>query len=150
DRDFTVAEDTRIADEAGRPAKDGLKHEGFKPGAAVMFKAGEKDGKAILVGLKLAGDAQPNPAGQAPPPVDLSKVKPLTDMNPDEEYKGFKGGLYPDGKNERPAKHEAAGVTLGKLVQPLDKDGKPGADGKIVLLSIGMSNTNQAFGGFMR
>jgi hypothetical protein len=150
DQDFTVAEDTRIVDAAGRPAKDGLKHEGFTPGAAVMFKLGAKDGKTVLVGLKLAGDAQPNPVGQAPPPVDLSKVKPLTDMSPDEEYKGFKGGLYPDGKNERPEKHEAAGVALSKQVQPLDKDGKPIADGKIVLLAVGMSNTNQAFGGLMR
>ncbi len=137
-------------DATGQPAKDGLKHEGFKPGAAVMFKVGEKDHKSVLVGIRLAGNAQPNPAGQAPPPVDLSKVKPLTDMSPEEDYKGFKGGLYPDGKNKRPAKHEAAGVALSKQVQPLDKDGKPSAEGKIVLLSIGMSNTNQAFGGFMR
>jgi hypothetical protein len=144
DLDFTLAEDARIMDAAGKPAKDGLKHEGFKPGAAVMFKAGEKDGKTVLVGLRLGGD------GQAPPPVDMSRVKPLTDMAPDEEYKGFKGGLYPGGKNERPAQHEAAGVALSKQVQPLDKDGKPSADGKVVLLAVGMSNTNQAFGGFMR
>src|SRR5262245_28609414 len=83
-RDFTVAENTRIVDTENRPAKDGFKHEGFKPGAAVMFRAVEKDGKAVLVGLKLAGNAQPNPAGQAPPPVDLAKFKPLTDMAPDE------------------------------------------------------------------
>jgi hypothetical protein len=81
--------------------------------------------------------------------VDLSKLIPLTDLGT-KEYQGFPGGLYPNGKNERPPAHEAAGLELAKQVQPLDADGKPSADGKIVLLSIGMSNTNQAFGGFMR
>jgi hypothetical protein len=93
---------------------------------------------------------RPNPIRQPPPKVDLSRVKPLTDMDPDEDYKGFKGGLYPGGKNERPAAHEAAGVALARQVRPLDPDGKPSADGKIVLLAVGMSNTNQSFAGFMQ
>src|SRR5205807_5801244 len=50
----------------------------------------------------------------------------------------------------RPAAHEAAGLELAKQVQPLDAEGKPGADGKIVLLSIGMSNTTQEFATFKR
>jgi hypothetical protein len=149
DQDFAVTDDTRIVDAAGKPARDGLKHEGFKEGAAVMFKAGEKD-KSVLVGLKLAGENRPSPAPQPPPKVDLSRLTPLTDMRSDEEYKGFKGGLYPGGKNERPEQHEAVGLALARQVQPLDKDGQPSADGKIVLLSVGMSNTNQAFTGFMR
>jgi hypothetical protein len=150
DRDFVLAGDARIMDAAGKPARGGLKHEGFQAGAAVMFKAGRKDGKTVLVGLKLVGANGPNPIRQPPPKVDLSGVKPLTDMGKDEEYKGFKGGLYPGGSNERPAPHEAAGVALARAVQPLDKDGKPSADGKVVLLAVGMSNTNQAFAGFMR
>jgi hypothetical protein len=64
------------------------------------------------------------------------------------EYQGFKGGLYPDGKNERPAAHEAAGVELAKSVRPLDAKGQPNDDGKIVLLSIGMSNATQEFSMF--
>jgi hypothetical protein len=144
DRSFSVGEDTRIMDADGQPARGGLKHKGFKPGAAVMFKPGLKGDNTVLVGLKLVG--QPAP----PPRVDLSKVKPLTDMGKDDTYKGFKGGLYPDGKNERPRAHEAAGRALAKKVQPLDRDGKPDPNGKIVLLSVGMSNTNQAFGGLMR
>jgi hypothetical protein len=105
-----------------------------------MFKATTKDKKAILVGIKLADDIK----------FDSSKLKPLTDMAKSEDYQGFKGGLYPDGSNQRPAAHEAAGLALAKQIQPLDAAGKPNPEGKIVVLSVGMSNTNQAFDGFMR
>ena len=81
--------------------------------------------------------------------MDTTGLKPLTDLGIGA-YRGFKGGLYPDGKNERPAGHEAAGLALAKQVVPLDRDGKPAADGKIVLLGIGFSNTVQAFAGFMQ
>ena len=63
--------------------------------------------------------------------VDTSKLVPLTDLGTDQ-YQGFTGGLYPDGKNERPALHEAAGLALAKQVQPLDVDGMPNKQGKIV------------------
>ena len=80
---------------------------------------------------------------------DASALKPLTELGR-AEYKGFSGGLYPDGKNERPAAHEKAGIALAKQVQPLDREGKPSADGKIVVLSIGMSNTTQEYSAFIR
>jgi hypothetical protein len=83
-----------------------------------------------------------------PPLVDTSMLKALPDLGTDK-YKGFAGGLYPDGKNVRPPSHEAAGISLAKNVQPLDADGKPSPEGKIVLLGIGFSNTVQAFNGFM-
>jgi hypothetical protein len=106
----------------------------------------------ILAGVVLAGETgksePPRPGAQGlARQVDLATLKPLTEMG-DAEYRGFKGGLYPDGKNERPAAHEAAGLALARTVQPLDGDGKPAAAGKIVLLSIGMSNTGQATNGF--
>jgi hypothetical protein len=148
-REFQVSENTRVMDAAGKQTRDGLAHAGFKEGAQVMFKPGSKDGKDILVGLKLVGASQPNAIPQKPDPVDLSQLIPLTDLGT-REYHGYKGGLYPDGKNERPAGHEATGLALAKQVQPLDSAGKPSADGKIVLLSIGMSNTSQAFAGFIR
>src|SRR5262249_2713807 len=57
---------------------------------------------------------------------------------------------YPGGKNERPPAHEKAGVALAGQVRPLGADGKPSDGGKIVLLSVGMSNTSQASEGFRR
>jgi enterochelin esterase-like enzyme/dienelactone hydrolase len=89
--------------------------------------------------------AVPQPAAAK---VDTSKLTPLTDLGT-KQYQGFPGGLYPEGKNERPAQHEAAGLALARQVQPLDAAGRPGADGKIVLLGVGFSNTVQVFNGFM-
>src|SRR5438105_7454696 len=73
----------------------------------------------------------------------------LADMGPSDEYHGYKGGLYPNVTNTRPAAHEQAGLLLGRQVQPLDSDGKPAADGKIVLLTIGFSNTSQCSQGLI-
>ncbi len=80
---------------------------------------------------------------------DTSRLKPLSELGAGE-YQGFPGGLYPGGKNERPAGHEAAGLRLARQVRPLGADGKPSPDGKIVLLSVGMSNTSQAFTAFKK
>ncbi|MBI3500511.1 MAG: T9SS type A sorting domain-containing protein [Bacteroidetes bacterium] len=54
----------------------------------------------------------------------------------------MQGGLYPNGSNFIPASHKAAGITLASQLQPLDTAGNPSPTGKIVLLSIGLSNTN--------
>jgi hypothetical protein len=86
---------------------------------------------------------------RAIPKVDTSKLRPLTELGKDK-YQGFAGGLYPGGENARPAGHEKAGVEIARLIRPLGPDGKPAADGKIVLLSVGMSNTSQASEGFAR
>jgi lysophospholipase L1-like esterase len=83
------------------------------------------------------------------PKADTARLKPLTELSAGD-YQGYQGGLYPGGKNERPAAHETAGLELAKRVQPLDPAGKPSVDGKIVLLSIGMSNTTQEFSLFKR
>jgi hypothetical protein len=144
DHEFTVTDDTRLMDDAGKPVKERLKDRRYKEGVAVMFATAKK-GDTVLAGMRLGGGAQALP----PEKVDLSKFKPISELGQDE-YKGFKGGLYPDGKNERPAAHEAAGVALARQVQPLDKDGKPARDGKIVLLSVGMSNTAQVFSTFKK
>jgi hypothetical protein len=65
-------------------------------------------------------------------------------------YKGEQGGLYPGGANTAPPEHLAAGVRLAKQVQPLDLDGNPSPNGKVVLLSVGFSNPNMEFPVFQK
>lgn len=72
---------------------------------------------------------------------------PLTEMKGDL-YKGYKGGLYPKAKNKPPKKYRNIGAKKAKKVRPRSPDGTPAADGKIVFVSIGMSNTKGEFGVF--
>jgi hypothetical protein len=65
-------------------------------------------------------------------------------------YKGETGGLYGDGKNEPPDSHARALQRQLSMIRPLDRRGKPAPDGRIGLLSIGMSNTHAEFGWFQR
>ncbi|HEX2719020.1 MAG TPA: hypothetical protein VHM67_15230 [Gemmatimonadaceae bacterium] len=74
---------------------------------------------------------------------DTAKV-PITDLATGT-YLGFQGGLYPNGTNDLPAAHRAAGIAGARTVVPLDTAGTPALSGRYVLLSIGMSNTTQEF-----
>ncbi len=60
-------------------------------------------------------------------------------------YKSFTGGLYPDGLNQRPIAHEAAGlnIALNQITPRLLSGSIDTTNGRIVLLSIGVSNTTQ-------
>ncbi len=70
--------------------------------------------------------------------------KPLTEME-DTLYLGKEGGLYPQG-NLPPEEFQNAGIAIAKQIEPLDKEGIPdSANGKIAILSIGMSLTYQEF-----
>lgn len=61
-------------------------------------------------------------------------------------YKGYRGGLYPNSSNTMPADHLAAGQAQVAMIRPLDVAGTSDpANGKIVLISVGMSNTTQEF-----
>src|SRR5205085_59775 len=70
---------------------------------------------------------------------------PLTELGTGKYLDQFQGGLYENGSNIMPLDHRAAELRHIAAVQPLDRDGNPSAEGKIVLLSIGMSNTTQEF-----
>ena len=76
---------------------------------------------------------------------------PLTDLGTGT-YMGAPGGLYQAGSNTRPAAHDAAGVTLAtNAVQPRNAAGMVDpVNGRIVLASIGMSNTTQEFQRFIQ
>lgn len=57
-------------------------------------------------------------------------------------YKTNTGGLYPNGANSRPPAHESAGLRIAtNQIRPLSPTGTETNTGRIVLLSIGMSNT---------
>src|SRR5262245_41908529 len=73
---------------------------------------------------------------------------PLNDLGAGS-YQGFTGGLYPNGSNVLPPAHLALGQALAAQVQPRDAAGNPSPAGRIVLLSIGMSNTTQEFSTFV-
>jgi len=75
-------------------------------------------------------------------------LKPLSEMTADDRYQGEDGGLYGAGENTPPEAHrKAAEIELAKI-RPLDADGKPTADGRVVLVSISMSNATQEFSTF--
>jgi hypothetical protein len=57
-------------------------------------------------------------------------------------YRGYRGGLYPGGVNRPSPKYLRKGQTASRQVRPIN--------GKIVLLSIGMSNASAEFSAFKR
>jgi hypothetical protein len=73
---------------------------------------------------------------------------PLSQMKADQKYKGFDGGLYGGGSNQPPEAQAKAARDAAAHIIPLDAAGKPATDGKIVLMSIGMSNTTGEFSRF--
>lgn len=146
DEEFHLAADTRFAGVAGKDLAERLRS--LKEGSDVFFKGTTRDGKSVLMGLKLAAADEKRPS-PTQPKFDTSTLKPLTELGTGK-YHGYEGGLYPGGKNARPREHEAAGLALARQVVPLGPDGKPADDGKVVLLSVGMSNTTQEFSAFKR
>lgn len=74
---------------------------------------------------------------------EITAPAPLNDFG-SATYRGFTGGLYPNGANQRPAAHNAAGVSIAQSIKPLNASGTVDeTNGKILWMSIGMSNTTQ-------
>jgi hypothetical protein len=88
--------------------------------------------------------AQP-PAGQAGAGAECSQTStglvPLTDLGK-RKYRGYLGGLYPGGANQPSRRYLKQGLAAAKRVRPIN--------GRIVLLSIGMSNASNEFRSFIR
>jgi hypothetical protein len=91
------------------------------------------------------GDRPKGPVPQAPPAKPSTGLVPLDQMTAADKYKGEDGGLYGGGRNTPPEEHLEAALAEAAKIRPLDAQGNPAPDGKIVLLSIGMSNTTQEF-----
>jgi hypothetical protein len=80
----------------------------------------------------------------APPAEADTTAVPLADLGT-RTYHGFEGGLYPGGSSVMPGAHAARGLEGASRIRPLDVQGNASASGRIVLLSVGMSNTSQEF-----
>ena len=93
--------------------------------------------------------ANPLAATNAPANLaDWSSLVPLTDLT--NTYKGQDGDLYGAGQNEPLAAHRSAWLKACAQVQPLDAAGHPASNGKIVLLTVGFSNTHMESEDFVR
>lgn len=73
-------------------------------------------------------------------------LAPLTDLK--SPYQGEAGGLYGGGSDAPPPALAKAAAAAAAKITPLDSSGKPSPSGRIVLLSVGMSNTTQEFSTF--
>ena len=99
---------------------------------------------------------QPVPATTAGMPTitpaqnRISIAIPLMDMTANDNYKGEDGGLYGKGLNQPPQSHRDAALRELAKVKPLNAQGNFSPDGKVVLISIGMSNATQEFAVFKR
>jgi len=77
-------------------------------------------------------------------------ITPLNDLWT-SFYHGYVGGLYPAGADNAPPQHLAAGIDIAtNQIRPLDAFGNyDPANGKIVMISVGMSNTTMEFSRFV-
>jgi hypothetical protein len=73
--------------------------------------------------------------------IKSTGLVPLTDLSGRRTYHGHRGGLYPSGVNRPPRAYLQQGIAAAKRVRPIN--------GRIVLLSIGMSNATQEFNPFV-
>jgi len=81
--------------------------------------------------------------------LPLTELGSHTYQRMDGQNTTYTGGLYPGGSNTRPPAHEQAALVASSQITPRNLNGQPDAQGKIVFVSIGMSNVNMEFGAFM-
>jgi hypothetical protein len=104
--------------------------------------------KAAFVILPIVAIAAGSMQGRQP--VERTGMTPLCDMSATDRYKGEDGGLYGKGRNGPAEPLRGAANTALKEIRPLDSEGKPSRDGRVVLVSISMSNATQEFSYFKR
>lgn len=98
---------------------------------------------ALAATVALGAATVDAPAGPTRSRADCARTTtglvPLTDMG-GRRYRGQRGGLYPFGRNRPSPAYQRLGLAAARRVRPVD--------GKIVVLSIGMSNTTREFSDF--
>jgi len=102
----------------------------------------------IALGVAVAFGLMPFKWGRAQCDLVTDNI-PLNDLGPNFYHASYQGGLYPGGSNQRPSDHETDGINIAtNQIKPLNSNGiEDQGQGKIVMISIGMSNTTQEFGG---
>ncbi|MBL7998660.1 MAG: hypothetical protein JNL32_08500, partial [Candidatus Kapabacteria bacterium] len=78
-----------------------------------------------------------------------SGLIPLTDFE-GQSYRGFIGGLYPDGMNTPPLAHSAALQAARHRIFRRDASGTPSQNGAIVFIGVGASNPRTEFNRLMQ
>jgi hypothetical protein len=98
---------------------------------------------AMAVAVALSTSSAPASRSNLQADCSLSSTGliPLTDMGR-RRYRGFRGGLYPAGRNRPTIAYLRRGLAASRRVRPID--------GRIVLLSVGMSNATEEFAAFKR
>ena len=104
----------------------------------------KSSGLVLLVSATLALAAAPAARGSNCAVTSVG-LTPMNDLGAGSYLGQFQGGLYPGGVNTPPSAHHQEGLARAAAIQPLSPTGQPRSDGKIVLLSIGLSHTTQEF-----
>ncbi len=76
--------------------------------------------------------------------VSVGRI-PINDLGQGLYLGQFQGGLYPNGSNDIPPAHAARGLQRAEAMSPLNTFGEVDPNGRIVMISIGMSNASQEF-----
>lgn len=136
DRTVKADKNIMVLGKDGKELADGLKAKELTEGAEATFTVEPEKNEPIIKVIRLGKKETLNAKEKS-----SVGLKPLTERTAEDKYKGEDGGLYGGGKNEPPEAHLKAALAESARIVPLDEDGKPSKDGKIVLMSLGMSNT---------
>lgn len=147
-----VSREPLVWAQAAKPAADPIDFEK----ARELFQKRARGGKLTpdeeaYVQRAMEARRRMNPGSSGgPAPRESTGLVPLCDLSADEKYQGQEGGLYGGGRNTPPDKHRAAAERELAQIQPLDANGKSDPAGKIVFISISMSNATQEYSRFKR
>ncbi|HRG82713.1 MAG TPA: hypothetical protein PLO99_09370 [Chitinophagaceae bacterium] len=79
--------------------------------------------------------------------INQQNLVPITDLGTGY-YRGYQGGLYPGGQNQRSGAHLSQTLSQAAQIQTLNSNGQPAANGKVVLIGVGASNPRTEFEAF--
>lgn len=133
DRTVKADKNIKVLGKDGKELADGLKAKELTEGAEATFTVEPENSEPIIKVIRLGKKEKLNANEKS-----SVGLKPLTEMTAEEKYKGEDGGLYGGGKNEPPESHLKVALAESARIVPVDEDGKPSKDGKIVLMSLGM------------